>query len=579
MWLINSALNLAQHVHQNLFWLGIMNAALLLAFNTDKESVWKIIFVGIFVISFIPVGAYFAIIYITNSSDVGIEPSKAYAMYWLGCVVLSWASIILWLRIGTQKVEVLKNSLTRTSSLERNKRTDIRHIDMFLPVDKQRFDPLTFIDYSRGFFVGLSEENQPIYIKKGDWETSHILLTGRTRSGKGVAAQIVGTQSIQNKELFVVLDPKMDNWMPHIFKQACDKAGQPYHLLDLRQSAYPQINLFDGCSEEVIENMFIGAFSLAEKGDNADFYRLGDRKAARQAARYIAQNPGTTPIEVLSVFADEWSENAAGFASALEEMAELPAVNRRSGGINIVDIERTGGCLYVVGDMINTRIIRMQRMILIRLMMLAKNRDQMKEQRLIRVFADEFRVHISRPFIVSLGASAGWGLLTILAFQSFEDLRDCPADLDADMVKGAVIENCALQLSYRIKDPVTAELLAAATGIILVDDETREVKKNVVLTETVEGVRRLSQAERYLVDVNMITSLPVPDIDKKTIGCGVLVGAGKLAQFCFTSPIMVERSQAAITPTTPPPARKDYVKSFEAKLADLEVIDDLAPPD
>ena len=36
------------------------------------------------------------------------------------------------------------------------------------------------------------------------------------------------------------------------------------------------------------------------------------------------------------------------------------------------------------------------------------------------------------------------------------------------------MENCAIQLSYRIKDPDTAEWLAASTGIILVDDETRK---------------------------------------------------------------------------------------------------------
>jgi hypothetical protein len=161
--------------------------------------------------------------------------------------------------------------------------------------------------------------------------------------------------------------------------------------------------------------------------------------------------------------------------------------------------------------------------------------------------------------------------LSILAFQSFEDLRDCPADLDADMVKGAVIENCALQLSYRIKDSITAELLASATGTILVDTETRKIDKNVLLTETV-GERRISQSERYLVDVNMITSLPVPDQEKETIGCGVLVGAGKLAQFCFTSPIQIDRSKAAITPSTLAPAPEEMVKSVSDKLADLEDI-------
>jgi type IV secretory pathway TraG/TraD family ATPase VirD4 len=220
--------------------------------------------------------------------------------------------------------------------------------------------------------------------------------------------------------------------------------------------------------------------------------------------------------------------------------------------------------------MLNTRIIRMQRMLLMRLMMLAKNRNQLEDQRIIRVLADEFRVHISRPFIVGLAAAAGWRLLVILAMQSFEDLRDCPADLDQDMVRGAVIENCALQLSYRIKDHNTAELLAMTTGEILVDDESRQIERNVALAETVSGMRSVRQADRYLVDVNMIKSLPVPDPDKKTIGCGVLVGASKLAQFCFTSPVKVERTVEAITPTTPKPPESELTNSVEDKISKIE---------
>ena len=393
-----------------------------------------------------------------------------------------------------------------------------------------------------------------------------------------MAAQIVGVQSIQTKELFVVLDPKVDNWMPHIYKKACDESGQPYHFLDLRQSAHPQINLFAGCDAETIQNMLIGAFSLTEKGEAADFYRLADRKAARQAARHIAQNPSATPRQVFDEFGSIWTVSAAGFAAALEEMADLAAVNRADGqGIDLGALAESGGCLYVVGDMQNTRILRMQRMILLRLMMLAKNRDQMKEQRIIRVFADEFRVHISRPFIISLSAAAGWRILVMLAFQSFEDLRDCPADLDPMMVQGAVVENCALQLSYRIKDAETAGVLASQTGEILVDDEARHMVRNLALSETVKD-RSVRQADRYLVDVNMITNLPVPDTDKKTIGCGVLVGASKLAQFCFTSPVMVEQSRTAITPTTPPPsaAWREETKSTSEQIAAMLPLDTAA---
>lgn len=470
------------------------------------------------------------------------------------CAALSLAGAGIWLRQGVQKWDKLKGKLTVTSEQERNKKTDIREIAKFLPKNKMRFDPLKYIDFEKGIFVGLDEQDRPLYIDQDDWETSHLMLTGRTRSGKGVATQIIGAQSIMQGEFFVSLDPKCDNWMPHIFRSICKKEGKPYHFLDLRQAAPPQINLFRGCDAGTIENMLIGAFSLAEKGDIADHHRTNDRKAARNMAKWLVEKQERTIRDALLEFGEEWEESAKGFKEKLIAMAELPAVNRADdSGIDLDALAKSGGCLYVVGDMQNTRIVVMQRMILMRLMLLAKDRDTIDSTPpIIRVLADEFRVHISRPFIISLGASAGWRLLSILAFQSFGDLEDCPGDLSPRLVTKAALENCAIQLSYRIKDKETAEELASGTGIILVDDESRNVEKNLALSETVDDKRTIRQAERYLIDVNMIRSLPVPKPKKGIIGCGVILGVGDLAQFCFTSPIFVERTRAAITPTAPP---------------------------
>lgn len=77
------------------------------------------------------------------------------------------------------------------------------------------------------------------------------------------------------------------------------------------------------------------------------------------------------------------------------------------------------------------------------------------------------------------------------------------------------------------------------SGTILVDDETRQVKTNAGLTETRDDERTLRQAERPLIDTNMLHALPER--------CAVLYGAG-LAQFFFTSPIQVIKSNQAITP-------------------------------
>jgi len=528
-------------------WMGVLCGLLWITFNRiadDKgNSFLTFVSAAAGLLGTLPGLAWFALPPISQGVlDHRLTAPVADLWTWAGYAGFSAAIFFLVFRQGAQFADSLFDRFTVKSRLERNRKTDVREIHKFLPREIRAYNPERHVKPSRGVFVGLDEGMKPVYLDRDVWKTSHVLLSGRTRSGKGVAAQILLTQAIERGEYVVVLDPKVDNWMPHVFKRAADRAELPYVFLDLRQSAPQQVNLFAGCDEETLENMLVGGFGLTEKGGDADFYRLADRKAARQAARWLATNPGKTAADVMLTFGDQWAEVAPAFHSYMLEMAELPAVNCQSGGADIAAGEKTGGALYVVGDMINPRIIRMQRMILLRLLFLAKSRQGLNRlHRAITVFADEFKVHISRPFMTALGASAGWGLHTILAFQSLQDLADCPADLDKDSVRGAVMENCAIQLSYAIKDPDTAEWLSASTGTVLVDDESRRVSKNIALSETVSAERTLRQAERYLVDTNMLMNLPK--------GCGVLTVAGRLAEFCYTSPIPAKEIEGAIAVT------------------------------
>jgi len=516
------------------FLFGLTLAPGLVAIATKSDSILRAPALAIATLGLLPLPSYFFGNLCADAASVDrMQPMEL--GWWLAGALTAFAVAFWWLRHGQDRAERLRVRLTKKSSLERNKRTDVRDIDAFLPSEIGKFDPLKFVQPSRGLFAGLDENHQPVYISEETWRLSHVLLSGRTRSGKGVAAQILLAQAIERDEFVTVLDPKGDAHMPHVFRAAALRAGQPYVFLDLRPGKPAQVNLFAGCDEEAVESMLIGAFSLAEKGEAADFYRLADRKAAREAAAYIAA--GHTAAEALAEFGSAWLAQAAGFHAALEEMCDLQPVSAASGGIDIEALARSGGCLYVVGDMGNTRVIRMQRMLLIRLMMLAK---QGRAERLMTVLADEFKVHISRPFMTSLGAAAGWGMHVILAFQSLQDLADVPADLDKDSVRGAVMENCAIQLSYRIKDPETAEWLAKSTGTILVDDETRRVERNIALAETVLPERTIRQAERAFIDTNMLMNLPA--------GCGVLTGATKLPSFCYTSPVIAPADHLATAP-------------------------------
>jgi hypothetical protein len=456
---------------------------------------------------------------------------------------------IWFLRVGVQMIEKFKSRAALKTDLERDRKTDIRHIDKILPPEIGTFDPLKFINFKKGIFFGLDRHKKPRYVPADVYDESHMMIVGMTRSGKGIVLQYLGAQSLMRGELFVFLDPKLDKWLPHVLYAQAKAAGVPYVFLDLRQSAPAQINPFDGATAEEIENLLLAAFALSSTGEQADFYRVGDRRAALQVARMVVdmrKSLGRTPTarEIMSTEqAAGWQEEAKNFWGYMMELAELESVNAQA-GISLDDLLKTGGCLYVLGDMGNERVVRMQRLILLRLMQLAKRRsdsiDELSE-RIIRVVADEFTVHISRPFMTSLAASAGWGLCVVLAFQTLTDLADCPSDLDKEAVKGKVWENTALKLTYRVRDADTAEWLAESTGEIQVDVETRRVDKNLALSETMDSDRILKQDKSNLIDKNMFLGMPK--------GCGVLFGASRLPEFCYTSRVAVNRLREAITPT------------------------------
>jgi type IV secretory pathway TraG/TraD family ATPase VirD4 len=116
----------------------------------------------------------------------------------------------------------------------------------------------------------------------------------------------------------------------------------------------------------------------------------------------------------------------------------------------------------------------------------------------------------------------------------------------------SVNEDCALKIAYAIRDPDTADWLSRMSGHILVDDEIRQVRTNVGLAETRENGRTLRQAERPLIDTNMLQSMP----DR----CAVLFGVGT-ARFFFTSAILVEKSPEATRLHKPPHRRPAGIAS------------------
>lgn len=456
---------------------------------------------------------------------------------WVASLVLGLAGAAWWYRVGVQHQESFLARLTRRSGMVRGGRTDVREVSSFLPRPRQEYDPRNF--YQQGeFFMGLDEHGQPLA-----WAgpLTHVAIAGTTGSGKGRKLQDLAAQSVANGEALVYLDPKNDEWGPHALHSACLDAAVDYRFLRLTPDAPPQINLLEGASIWEVEELFTATLDLANTGSASDFYRAKDRTAARAVAEWIVSDGLTMAQAYARLEQDEkWREEAPGFLDKMGELAKLPAINAGQGGYDLAKLIAEGGGLYVVGSMTLQSVRRAQQMLFVRAQQLASRRDRLQGPlRTVCVIADEAKYHISRPILQGLGASRDKGMRVVLAFQSFADLRDCPADLSPEMVVGAIVENSPCKLIYRLEDPDTAEWLARKSGIILVDDETRFLDRNLALAETSVADRSVRQAEHYLLDTNKLMNLPA--------GWGVLYGQG-IAKTCYVSPYRVAKNIAAITP-------------------------------
>jgi len=195
---------------------------------------------------------------------------------------------------------------------------------------------------SKGLFIGLDADTQePVYIPWNDYRKTHMQVLGSTGFGKGVATCMFLAQSLRAGECVVVVDPKDDEFAPNVLNRIAQQCGAAFYLIDLRpehpltlQPNPPQLNLFKHCTKTEMEEMIMTAFDMGEKGGDSDFYRLFDRKAARDvSARVIAQalatnsSPAMRDLVKAAHQSDRINaEKGQKFLADLEELAELESL-------------------------------------------------------------------------------------------------------------------------------------------------------------------------------------------------------------------------------------------------------------
>ena len=480
-------------------------------------------------------------------------------LVWGGCFLGG----IVFASYGARKLKSRFSSFfsrfTVKNSVRRGSKTDIRYMAKELPAIAE-YNPLKYINLKKGVFIGLDEQVRPIYLKDmDDWYKKHFLIVGASRSGKGVAMQYLGVQSLMLGETVVFLDPKGDKYLPHIFKAECDSLGVPYSFIDLTQEV-GQINLIADFNPRDLKNCLVESFSLREMGSESDVYRKNEQEFLENFAEFVCeQNSKKSLTEVCKDYEiDRYADKFKSSVSDLNKLIKVASINS-AGGKSLSELFNGGGCIYIVGDLLDETMKKIQRFIFCRIIQLARNHANLIEndgsrginaggmvsrnvvvgeskERNITVFADELVAHISRFVAESYTVSLGWNLKIVSAIQDLKLLRGAPADLDPEFLKGAVFGNSQNKLFYRADDIDTADFLSDMTGRIQIEEEQKSVTRNSLNSEQLDNQTRLIQSERNYFDRNMILNLK----QFEAIFCASLSYRSTIAAYCKTSPVMVK---------------------------------------
>jgi len=397
--------------------------------------------------------------------------------------------------------------------------TDIREA-MAAASELEKYDPEPYFNPANGLFVGLDiDKQQPFYVPWNRFRKTHMQVVGATGFGKGVATTLMLSQCALDDECVIIFDPKFpgDEFAPRVLYRFATNHRIPFYLINLCPTmpppfdkefpeTPPQLNLFRDCTQSQLEELLNTGFDLAPKGGNADHYRLHDRLACKDVCYHATANNNNPTVKDLVKAANKsrkiTEEKGADFKANLQEMAALPVLHTAEGH-DLKQILEQNAILYIIGSIGDPSVMRLQKMLLLRIMKIIEQRDRNKKLRPIALMLDELKYLLSRAALQALGTVRDKGCHILLAHQTNGDLRDCEG-LDPEAVTAAVKRNTSLKLIYRAVDDDDAKWASNLSGTIIIEQESSHMQQGMF--DAAEGQFR--QAERPLLTPNHIYSLP-----------------------------------------------------------------------
>jgi hypothetical protein len=403
-------------------------------------------------------------------------------------------------------------------------------------------NPAPYIDVSKGCFIGHDEKNVPIYIPWRKLRESHVQVLGMTGSGKGVAMSLVAYQAVLAGECLVWFDPKFDRYSPRILEAAAKRADRPFHLVNLNPSSGPQLNPLLSANAFEIEDLLVAAFDLRAKGTDGDFHRGKDEDAAAEAAQIAIETGNLSIPGLFQACASRASiTDQENFWRKFKKLTRLPAVNT-AGGLNLSEAIANRAVIYIIGSADNEQVKMLQKLLLVRVMQIIKARDRLAKHAPTCVILDEFKHMLSPAAFTGLGVIRDFDTHFLLAHQSIGDLRSCPG-IDPAEAHGAVVDNTAIKIVYKIGDDEYAEKMSRVSGKrrTYVDNSSKHLDQNGA------AVGSWKEDKVQHIDMDQLTHLPMPSDRVGQASVGVLYGVGNAKVF-HVGPVPVPETYPMPTP-------------------------------
>ncbi|MGK5033198.1 conjugal transfer protein TraC [Janthinobacterium sp. MDT1-19] len=373
--------------------------------------------------------------------------------------------------------------------------------------ESKSFDPEIY--YKDDFyFMGLDEQNLPIYIDRKTFEETHTGIIGPTRFGKGVSAGIILQQSIRFGNSAWMVDPKGDKYIPYIMEKEARRQGRPFIYLDLNPDGRGYWHPFKGGVLRDRRSRILSTFGLEPGGTNADVYKSKERGIVDDLLRACPEGKIADMLEACGkvIGKGDLSELRDG----LKEWAQISTftANKKRKGHSIEESLLNNAVVYVKGSLTDGVVKRATRTYISELM---QEVIRLSTQRTTHVtcFFDEIRFVISNEIVDGMATVAGFRVNLLLATQAISDLQN----LEDKTINGAALAksfevNCQIKTLYKAGDDITAKWGETISGTKFIRVANNEkTKVNTYGGEVWDKTRAFSKQEVPMFHRNVFLNL------------------------------------------------------------------------